>query len=821
MSTALLPVWSQIEWYLDNGFSIVPCYDQNAEDKSKIKKPCIKWKEYQSKIIDRSLLFELMDVKYNTTAISIIAGKISGNFECIDVDLKNWAGIDAIFFTQIQSLYPDLWNRLRIHKTPSGGYHILYRISDHEVEGNKKLCHKQGVKLAAIETRGEGGYLLAPPSMGYVIYKDNPIPSITWAERCSLFAIAESFDEANLMAQKQVSASKYDESYYDENPFEHFNRSNAAMDVLGWRVIKENTKFIWYEKPREKSTSQVGASFNKEKRVYYIFTTSTEFEGSRGYLPATVLSILKFGGDHKKTYKYLVEQGYGKIKPDTEKKIAKKAAINNKPLPSNFSEEGRNFHVDISGQLLAAHPFGIFWYEEESEYKIDREKLYSVCDGLGFRLYNTNLVMVEDERYIIEVDDRLFFDTVKNYIKEDDADARNLILNTYESFIERHGRFTISRLPIILDSFILQDGRDVCYKFYQNCFIEITAYKIQQRNYDSLTHYVWKKSIQPRNWSGNAGGRYPEFLKLAIGELTDYVKKCIGYLAHQFKDETTGYIVTLTEQCENPEDGGGSGKNVFCNLFKYTTTFTSKPGSQVKFDEKFMQSWNGEKIFCISDAPKNFDFGFLKELSTGDGLVKKLFKDEYSVSSEMMPRFLIQTNYSYEIKDGGIRRRVMPIEFTDFFTRTGGIDVHFGVHFPKGWDYNDWSGYDCFIAECVQCWLSGNLKLHAPGLTEGGWYKQFEMSYGPIIHGFIKENIDQWTKEIWVSLDKFNEQLLRYYNENSIAPHFRPSVIRINRGIKNYCGHINIEFNASVARRENAIVQKFKFFAKRDQETPF
>lgn len=826
MPTSLLPVWGQIESWLDNGFSIVPCYDQNAEDKSKIKKPCIKWKDYQERIIDKETLFKLMDEKFQTTAVCVIAGKVSGNLECIDIDVKNWAGVDAMYFTQIKALFPDLWNRLRIHRSPSGGFHILYRIVDHEPEGNQKLCKKIGMKLAAIETRGEGGYLLVPPSVGYTIYKDEPIPTLTWSERCSLVAIAQGFNEDTPQPKQQFTQStKQVSAYYDETPIEHFNRSERAETILlehGWKFLKKTHQFIYFERPDQTETGRVAASFNLQKRVYYIFTSSTQLEPDRGYLPSTILLILSMGGDKKKTYKYLVNEGYGRVKPEAERELAKRIINKGKDvseaMPANMSEEGRRMAIDMQGRLLSAHPHGIFWQvdsEDDTKFEIDREKLYQVADGLGFRLYDGALIYIEDDHFLKEVDERFFFDALKEYIRDDDdLEVLREINNTYEVFIERHGKFTITRLPIIQPEFILQDGRDVCYKFYQNCFIEITAYEVKERKYEELTHFVWRKNIQPRNWvsDGEMGGKYVDFVRLALGGLSTYIKKCIGFLSHQFKDETTGYIVTLTEQCENPEDGGGSGKNVFCTLFKYTTTFTSKPGSQIKFDEKFLQSWNGEKIFCISDAPRSFDFAFLKELSTGDGLLKKLFKDEATVMSEKMPKFLIQTNYSYEIKDGGIKRRVMPIEFTDFFTLAGGVDVHYGAHFPKDWTHDDWVGYDHFMSVCVQEWLAGGLKLHAPTLTEGGWAKQFKLTYGQGVYDFIAQNFEQFKTDCWVSNEIFNEKLLHFYNENNIAPQFRTSSTKLNKALKSYFEHHGLHFYANKVRRDSAGTERGREF---------
>ncbi|MDO6575286.1 hypothetical protein, partial [Staphylococcus pasteuri_A] len=66
----------------------------------------------------------------------------------------------------------------------------------------------------------------------------------------------------------------------------------------------------------------------------------------------------------------------------------------------------------------------------------------------------------------------------------------------------------------------------------------------------------------------------------------------------------------------------------------------------------------------------------MKEPSTGSFIWKKLFKDEIEVSVKDAPKFIVQTNFSYEVTDGGLRRRIIPIEFTNFFTQVGGLDVH-------------------------------------------------------------------------------------------------------------------------------------------------
>ena len=819
--TTFKTIWHQCEQYLDAGISVIPVRDkpQTFNGREYPVKSAYPWTKWQKERISKEELLDLMTDKYDTNGFGIVGGAVSGNLEIIDIDVKNWPGIDTRLFQDIKALFPHLFEQLRIHQSPSKGYHILYRISDHETEGNRKLAWKEGEKEAAIETRGEGGYVVASPSMGYKIVKDNSIPTITWSERCSLIAICEGYNQKIKTAPKITSKAQND--FYDENPFDHFNGSPAAENVLtdnGWTLFGSSNNFIWYTRPGK--PTGVSASFNRNTRVFYIFTSSTQFEPSRGYNPATALAILQFKNDKKALFRWLVDNGYGKIKPAKEKQIATSAARKGIAVPNNMSEEGKNLAVSVRGELEALHPYGTFWeYNEENRVVINREQLTLVANYLGFRYHAGNVVRI-DGYLINRIEEREFQDTLKEYIKEPDNDEYFKIANSYESFMEAHGKFTMKRLPILDTSTILTDTTHIAYKFFANGFLTIDPFSITFSEYDSLTDFlIWSEKLQKRNYNKGEGGKYVEFIKLATDPTQlEHTQRALGYLCHDFKDETTGYIIVLTEQCADPKNGGGSGKNVFCNLLKQTTTYTSKPGAQTKFDEKFFQSWNGQKIFGISDVPKNFDFSFLKEPSTGSFIWKKLFKDEIEVATEDAPKFIVQTNFSYEVTDGGLRRRIIPIEFTNFFTLAGGLDVHFGCHFPKGWTKEDWAGFDNFIAQSIQKWMQAGRKLSAQELTFTGWQKQFEQTYGAVIVGIIQEYWNHWTGLVEISNDDFKANCERYYNENNIPKQYHPSSQRINAALKAYAEKFNVEFEANFYKKVNGIASKYRLFAAK---TPF
>lgn len=832
-ATPLAAVWSQVTELLSNGYSLIPVRDKE-ENGRPAKSPYPAWKKYQSEIIKAGDMWEQME-RYNTTAIAVICGKISGNLEVIDIDVKYKPGIDAKLFSDIKLLYPDIWARLRLHRSPSGGFHIPYKIIDQPPPGNMKLASRETVlsdfskskTVSFIETRGEGGIILIPPSLGYSVYKAQPIPLITWEERSALIALAQGYNEI-IKIVAPPKTTKFEEQYYDENPFEHFNRSQAGHDILvelGWKPNGDNGTFRWFTKPGSKSKERHG-SFIKDKNLFFFWTTNTEFETGKCYTPSTILSIAKFGGDYKLTYKELVQRGYGRIKENKEAKIIRTS----KAPPANLSKEKKDEYTQIQRERSDLHPHGIFWQIDPEGQKaaIDREGLYKVAEALGFRLHRGAILKLVG-RLLYRVEEREFQDQIKAYIREKDAELYLLIVNTYEHFLQLAGKFTLTRLPLLDETKLMQDGPTHSFKFFSDCWIKITSREVYKFTYEEMDGYIFAEQFHDRPFVISNSGKYIDFLNKAVEfeKMRDHVLRVIGYLAHEYKDETTAYIIVLTEQCPDPKSGGGSGKNLFCNLFKHISSIVSRPGEQIKYDASFFQAWNGQRLYVISDAPKDFRFIFLKELSSGTAILKKLFKDERTMSNEELPKMIINTNYSYEIVDGGLKRRIIPLEFTDFFTKNSGVRIHYGVHFPTEWEEEDWAGYNQVMVEGIQAWLGTNMILVAPELTTGGWRKQFEQSFGKYTADFIYDNFENWANsyEKFIPNIQFKEELDSYFNENGVAKIYHPSVQKVSKAIEEYAHRTGWKVDTNSQRKVNSVNVKGKKFTKigeaPEEETPF
>lgn len=818
-------VFKEAAALLQDGISVIPVRDKEEiiNGKTHKRKQPFKgwqWTKYQSeRLTEEALWFHLE--KLDTTAIATICGKISGNLEAIDIDSKWQPGIDKLLFDEIKSVFPGLIDTLRINKTPSGGFHILYRVEiGVTLPGNEKLASRLSTEeeLLAdpkskvkcfLETRAEGGYVVAPPSLGYTTVKANPLPILTAEQRDGLIKVCQSFNEV-AKEDRTYSPSASESVYYEENPFENFNNSVDAEQVLmnfGWTYHSKNARALYFTRPGSKS-GDIHATFLFGCRMFMFFTTNSEFENNRRYKPATVLGRLAFGNDMKACFRDIVGRGFGRVKADVAAKIVQKAIISGQPLPANVAviESAAKAFEEGVVKMAKECPYGMFWeFNEKNKPEISRENLYDVSHKLGFRVYNGDLYQIID-KFIYKRDQKYYFDEAKSYLPHSDPDVHIELCNTLEAFFQKSGEFTIERLRDIEESEILFDTEDKCFKFFRDGYVLIEADKRLKCNYSTLDKLIFESRIQKRNMPTDEfiGGMYMEFMELACrySEVQGYINRIIGFLAHEYKDTSTPYIITLTEECPDPKDGGGSGKNLFCDLLELTTTFTEQSGSQVNLDERFLQSWNGEKVIAISDVPKDFDFSFLKNLSGGRGKVKKLYKDQITIDVKEMPKFILQTNFGIGKKDGGLERRVRQIEFTDFFTKCGGVDIHFGgKRFPNDWEEEDWIGYDNFIFQCIQEWLSANRKVEKRNLSIGGLAKQFDSDHGEATRMFIEEHWEEWIKEVYVQSEKINKQYLTYCIDNGIIERYRKTSKSMTVALRDWCREKRYEFNPNTIKR--------------------
>ncbi len=102
--------------------------------------------------------------------IGVPTGDTSGFF-CLDLDVKNGGG-GLEWLAANQHRLPDT----RRHKTRSGGVHLLFAMPQGRI-----IRNSAGRIAAGVDVRGNGGYIIAPPSPGYLVDEAMaPAPAPAW-----------------------------------------------------------------------------------------------------------------------------------------------------------------------------------------------------------------------------------------------------------------------------------------------------------------------------------------------------------------------------------------------------------------------------------------------------------------------------------------------------------------------------------------------------------------------------------------------------------------------------------------------------------------
>lgn len=271
------------------------------------------WKPYQSEKIKEDEV-EALFSGGNVKGLAIICGAISGGLEVIDVDTKYdttgslWEELRGL----IEDNLPELYKSLVIAQTMSGGYHIYYRCK--EIKGNLKLATKLNQEVL-IETRGEGGYVIAPPTPKYTYIQGEPknIPTITPEDREILFSISKSFNELEEIKPKVNTTTSTTYNSTGLSPFEDYNQRGDIVGLLeskGWRVVNQRGERINLLRPGS-TDSKTSGNYHTGLKVLRVFSSSTEFNPDKGYSPSQVFSLLECNSDNKLTYRRLLELGYG------------------------------------------------------------------------------------------------------------------------------------------------------------------------------------------------------------------------------------------------------------------------------------------------------------------------------------------------------------------------------------------------------------------------------------------------------------------------------------------------------------------------------
>lgn len=302
-------------YYKGLGFSVVAtnAYKQSVGE----------WSAFQM-IIPTDRQLEEMFNDHRASGIALVCGKISGNFEGIDVDSKyDLSGkLFRQFIDLIGSHDRNLRDQLVIAETRNKGYHLFYRcpiIGRNTVLAKRSATEQEQrdnphVKVKAlIEIRAEGGIIIVPPTSGYrfIQHDIRKIPTISSAQRNIIFKSAEHFNQVQREINHQKIISRYDDD--PNSPYNDYNRRGDFIELLqrhGWIIVKRRGSKTVFRRPGD-TTNYSSGDYCSKLGLFTVFTPNTEFDAYKGYRPYQLFAILECGKDYRLAAKKLLEMGYG------------------------------------------------------------------------------------------------------------------------------------------------------------------------------------------------------------------------------------------------------------------------------------------------------------------------------------------------------------------------------------------------------------------------------------------------------------------------------------------------------------------------------
>jgi P4 family phage/plasmid primase-like protien len=320
--------------YVMSGLSVIPIRTDGT------KAPALReWKTFQQRQPTLDELEEWFVGDYN--GIAIVCGAISNNLEVMDFD-EDAENVFLRWSEMVASIQPDLLGRLPVIVTPSGGRHVYYRCP--VIEGNLKLGRRavtvaegtEGARLidgkwanvrTLIETRGEGGYVVAPPSPAKCHKLNRPyelvrghlesITIISKEERDILLECARSLND--YVKDEHVFQPKLDREFTSEigtRPGDEYNARADWHELLtahGWTQAWSSAGVSHWQRPG-KSGKGISATVNYggSNKLYVFSSNASPFEFERSYDLFSAYTLLEHGGNFNAAARALAAKGYGK-----------------------------------------------------------------------------------------------------------------------------------------------------------------------------------------------------------------------------------------------------------------------------------------------------------------------------------------------------------------------------------------------------------------------------------------------------------------------------------------------------------------------------
>lgn len=833
------------KYYLENGISVIPTGQTKSPHKT-----ISTWTPYQTRLMTNEEVDKLF---VGASGIATIGGMVSGGRVHIDFDTKyDLTGtLYEDFCKCINEIDSELISKMVIVKTPSGGWHWIYNTDAPIILSNKlaqrptiaeELEHNPNEKVKTlIETKGDKGYCLAPPSPNYTFVSERKFPThITKQEEELILETGRIFDQIPaIKVQEPKRANSYSNTEFIESPFEAFNKKGSVHELLisnGWSLISNKGDRTFYKRPGD-THSKLSGDYHSGLNLFKVFTTSTQFEVGKGYSPVAVYCLLNHNNDWSNCAKDLIEKGYGKSRKIVETKYANEISklkskdanrddiIQAVRQVGNISTEDA---IDIVSSYESNQGASIKQFWEITIDKNDKKKITILLNKFvkfindNFNIYRYRLINKNGEdsegifRYV-RIDNNIIRevrmteikDLITDYVKGLEFVFDGIYRDALMEVIQQKTAtlFSDAQMEFLdyADVEILKDTVDTAYYPFLNTIVFVNSNGVHTMDYKRLNgRVIWKDKIIQHIFEQNSDVNDFSFYKFVCKingddeKRLEYFASCIGYILHGYKDELNPICLVLGEEVADSKQGGGAGKGIVIQAISKIVNQVIIDGKGFKSDKPFAFQRVGldTQLIIIQDTDSHFDFESLYSKLTDGLTIEKKNKDEMFMPYCESPKFAITTNYTIPNTSSAAKRRQRLIEFSNFFSDKYTPYDYLKQYLFIGWNPEDWNKFYTMMFEYVCFYFQKGILKH----TESNTSIQKR-----IVNGFTQDFYD-----FFMDLEKnleyeFMTSFNNFLNQNGLTDK-NYSKIRFSKAIDEACDAFKY---IKIKRKDNQTKKSF------------
>lgn len=661
------------------GVSVVPIVAKNQ--------PAVRWKEFQARCPTVEEIGEWWG-NGHPYGIAIICGAVSGGLEMTELEAR---ALNSYALTDIangaDSLgIGDVWDQVSTGYTqasPSGGLHLVYRISDHEVPGNEKIARNED-NLVLAETRGEGGYFVGAPSPGschpsgegWLLASGDygSIPTITWEQRCLIheaIRLALDFDEPKppatqpprstpgstlaTVAPAAFASPGMRSGATSLSPGDDWSSRTDWAEILeheGWTFFGHGVgrERLWVRPGKDRRDGHSASTDYNDKPGFYVWSTSAGLPTEEPLTKLFIYAHYSFNGDMSTCAQYLKRQGYGSAAvPDlTMGELAESAT-------TDAGE--RTFSLDDSGNAMR------LWNAvgRERFRFVHEEKRIHHWTGVQWKPDYTGAL----EREWIACTDRM--------ITEAQTSDNAALL--------KHARAcrNLPRINAAVHSMRLMEGATISASDMDispdRLNLANGMYNVKTRELEPHdSKYLMTRTVNAKHDPQATCPRFESFMEQVLPdpEVRKYVQRAVGYSLLGKADRRAFFLIY---------GPSGTGKSQFLSTMEYVFgsygataaegTFRTRESGGPTND---LHGLRGKRFVSTSETAENatFNENLLKRLTGRDQVVSR---EMYQSNVTWIPEctLWLATNHPprFNSDDDAIWKRAKPVPFLTRF----GTDV--------------------------------------------------------------------------------------------------------------------------------------------------